>query len=229
MPIGCQTYPVAGCAGQGFRRHACASSPAIGYRTIEMCSPPGYRSSGFGPLESLSAADMRKTIQDAGLRCESCHYHFRELKEKLPETDRFRQRTRPQADGSFHLRRAEQRRPRPSGRSAAEELNEIARAGAEGRPQLGFHNHNFEFREIDGVLIYDHIMPSSTRNLSSMQFQVSVIMPATKPRPTCESIRAGSSRCTWRIGPPQRRKPCPSAQGVVELERTFSRPPKPAA
>ena len=28
---------------------------------------------------------MRKTIQDAGLRCESCHYQFRELKENLDE------------------------------------------------------------------------------------------------------------------------------------------------
>ena len=28
---------------------------------------------------------MRHTIEGAGLRCESCHYNFRELKENLDE------------------------------------------------------------------------------------------------------------------------------------------------
>ena len=39
----------------------------MGYQSVEMCSPPGYESSGFGPLMKLTAKEMKKIINDAGL------------------------------------------------------------------------------------------------------------------------------------------------------------------
>ena len=58
---------------------------------------------------------------------------------------------------------------------AAGELNKIgARTKKEGI-QLGFHNHNFEFQEIEGVLIYDKLMSEFDPKLVKMQFQVAVI------------------------------------------------------
>ncbi|HEX7583440.1 MAG TPA: hypothetical protein VF373_02025, partial [Prolixibacteraceae bacterium] len=53
----------------------------LGYQSIEMCSPPGYESSGFGPLISMKAKDMRKIVEDAGLVLESTHYGFGELRD----------------------------------------------------------------------------------------------------------------------------------------------------
>src|SRR6186713_1193417 len=55
----------------------------MGYQSVEMCSPPGYVSSGFGTLQNLKAGEMKKIINDAGLTCVSCHYGFKELKENL--------------------------------------------------------------------------------------------------------------------------------------------------
>ena len=173
MPIGCQVYPVRDALAKDFPG-TLRQLAAIGYRTIEMCSPPGYRSSGFGPLESLSAAEMRKTIRDAGLTCESCHYTFSELKEKLPERIAFAKELglRQMILSTFGV-------PNTAGLAkwarAAEELNGIAAQVQKAGLTCGFHNHNFEFREIDGVLIYDHIMSKFDPKLVRMQFQVAVI------------------------------------------------------
>src|SRR5690606_10318945 len=53
----------------------------MGYNSIEMCSPPGYAKLGFGPLEDLSASEMRVIFNDNGFTCESCHYGLAELKD----------------------------------------------------------------------------------------------------------------------------------------------------
>ena len=58
---------------------------AMGYKTVEMCSPPGYESSGFGPLMSMKAKEMRTIVEDAGLHLESTHYGMDELKNHLDE------------------------------------------------------------------------------------------------------------------------------------------------
>jgi sugar phosphate isomerase/epimerase len=58
---------------------------------------------------------------------------------------------------------------------AADELNKIGEQTHQAGMQLGFHNHNFEFKEIDGALIYDELMKRLDAKLVKMQFQVAVI------------------------------------------------------
>src|SRR5205823_12234209 len=84
LPIGCQVYPVRESLGKDFEG-TLRQLAGIGYRMIEMCSPPGYEKSGFAPLVSMKASEMRQTILGAGLGCKSCHYQFRELKENLAD------------------------------------------------------------------------------------------------------------------------------------------------
>jgi len=36
----------------------------LGYQSVEMCSPPGYESSGFGPLMKLKAKEMKQIINE---------------------------------------------------------------------------------------------------------------------------------------------------------------------
>jgi sugar phosphate isomerase/epimerase len=173
MPIGCQTYPVRDALGKDFDG-TLRKLAAIGYRSIEMCSPPGYASGGYGPLVSMKAAEMRKRIQDAGLKCESCHYQFRELKESLDDRIAFAKELglhqmvlstfglRPEATMSDWMK-------------AADDLNKIGEQIHKAGMDTGFHNHNFEFQQIDGVLIYDQIMGKFDPKLVKSQFQVSVI------------------------------------------------------
>ncbi len=173
MPIGCQTYPVREALGKDFPG-TLRQLASIGYRTIEMCSPPGYERSGFGSLMNLKAAEMRRIIRDAGLRCESCHYQFRELKESLDERIAFAKELglKQMVVSTFAL-------PRNASLSdwtrAADELNKIGEKTQKAGLQAGFHNHHFEFAQIDGVLIYDKLMQAFDPKLVKMQFQVAVI------------------------------------------------------
>jgi sugar phosphate isomerase/epimerase len=58
---------------------------------------------------------------------------------------------------------------------AAGELNKIGEQVQKGGMQLGYHNHDNEFKELDGTLIYDRLMSVFDPKLVKMQFQVSVI------------------------------------------------------
>ena len=171
MPIGCQVYPVRDALAKDFEG-TLRELAAIGYRTIEMCSPPSYAE--FRPLAGLSAAQMRHTIEGAGLRCESCHYNFRELKENLDERMAFAKELglKQLVLSSFGLRAdatlAEYKQ-------AATELNRIGERTQKAGFQLGYHNHNNEFKELEGVLIYDELMRQFDARLVKMQFQVAVI------------------------------------------------------
>jgi sugar phosphate isomerase/epimerase len=173
LPIGCQLYPVGKLVAQDFEG-TLKQLAAIGYKTIELCSPPGYQTSGFGPLMKMKAAEIRKTIESTGLRCESCHYQFRELKDSLDDRIAYAKELglKQMVLSTFGL-------PRDATMAdwakAAGELNKIGERTKREGIQLGFHNHNFEFKEIDGVLIYDRMMSEFDPKLIKMQFQVAVV------------------------------------------------------
>jgi len=173
LPLGCQTYPLWKSVGEDFAG-TLQQIAAGGYQMIEMCSPPGYQNAGFGPLAKLPASEIRRLIHDAGLGCESCHFQFRELKENLDDRIAFAKELglKQMIVATFGLR------PDASladWARAADELNQLGAKTRQAGIQLGFHNHNHEFREIGGVLIYDELMRRLDPKLIKMQFQVAVI------------------------------------------------------
>ena len=173
MPIGCQTYPVAESIAKDFEG-TLRQIAAGGFRMIEMCSPPGYEKAGFGPLMKMKASEIRRMIHGAGLGCESCHFQFRELKESLDDRIAYAQELglKQMIVATFALRRDA---TLADWTQAADELNKIGEQTRKAGIQLGFHNHDFEFKEIDGVLIYDELMKKLDPKLVKMQFQVAVI------------------------------------------------------
>src|SRR4051794_33198298 len=74
MPIGCQTFPYRDALGKDLEG-TLRQVASIGYRRIELCSPPSYQG-GYAPLLKYKAPELRKIIESAGLGCESCHYGF---------------------------------------------------------------------------------------------------------------------------------------------------------
>ncbi len=173
LPIGCQLYSVRELIAQDFPG-ALRQLAAIGYRTVELCSPPSYEKSGFAPLAKMKAAEVRKTIEGAGLRCESCHYQFQELKDKLDDRIAYAKELglKHMILSTFGLRK---NATMADWTKAAGELNKIGERTKKEGIQLGFHNHNGEFQEIDGVLIYDKLMSEFDPKLVKMQFQVAVV------------------------------------------------------
>src|SRR5690349_1724691 len=70
IPIGFQSWSVKDVLGKDFTG-TLKNMNGLGYQLIEMCSPAGYATLGFGPLVNIKPADMRKMISDAGLSCPS--------------------------------------------------------------------------------------------------------------------------------------------------------------
>jgi sugar phosphate isomerase/epimerase len=173
MPVGFQVYPVREALAKDFAG-TLKEMAAIGYGGVEMCSPPGYVSSGFGPLTKMSAAEMKQIIGAAGLKCDSCHYGFKEMKESLDERIAFAKGLglKQMICSSFGLPKAA---TMDDWKKAADELNAIGEKTRKAGLQCGFHNHHGEFAELGGVLIYDELMRRLDGQLVKMQFQVAVI------------------------------------------------------
>ena len=173
MPIGFQVFPVREALAKDFAG-TLKELAAIGYKGVEMCSPPGYVSSGFGPLTKMSAAEMKQIIGAAGLKCESCHYGFKEMKENLDERITFAKGLglKQMICSSFGLPKAA---TLDDWKKACDELNVIGEKTKKAGLQCGFHNHHGEFAELGGVLIYDELMRRFDAKLVKMQFQVAVV------------------------------------------------------
>ena len=171
MPIGTQVYPVRKSLGKDFDA-TLRDIAAMGYKTIEMCSPQGYGGSDFGPLASMTGTEIRKRIEGAGLKCESSHYQFRELKENLPERIAYAKELglKQMILASFSIRNGSM----SDWVRAAGELNKVGEQTQKAGIQTGFHNHDGEFKQIDGALIYDKIMSELDPKLVKMQYQVAV-------------------------------------------------------
>jgi sugar phosphate isomerase/epimerase len=146
----------------------------MGYQTVEMCSPPGYESSGFGPLMKYKAGEMKKIINDSGLIFESTHYGMAELRDHLDERIGFAKESgqKQMILSSFGL---PAKATMSTWQKAADELNAIGVKTQKAGIQLGYHNHHMEFEKIDGVLIYDALMKQFDPKYVKMQFQVAVI------------------------------------------------------
>ena len=146
----------------------------LGYQSLEMCSPPGYESSGFGPLMNLKAKEMKQIINDAGLICISSHYGMPELRNNLDERIEFAKESGQEQMilSSFGL-------PKDATMSdwmkAADELNEMGVKTKKAGIQMGFHNHHTEFEKINNILIYDTLLNQFDPEYIKMQFQVAVI------------------------------------------------------
>jgi sugar phosphate isomerase/epimerase len=173
MPIGCQSYTVRDAIGKDFPG-TLKMLAGVGFRTLEMCSPAGYATSGFGPLAKMKAADIRQAIDAAGLRCESSHFQFQELRQNLDDRIAWSKEMglTQMVVSTFAL---PNNAAMDDWMRAADTLNKIGEQVGRAGIQLGFHNHNFEFRLIDGVLVYDKLMGQLDGKLVRMQFQVAVI------------------------------------------------------
>lgn len=173
MPIGFQVWTVKDLLVKDFPG-TLKMMADLGYQSLEMCSPPGYESSGFGPLMKLKPKEMKKIIRDAGLKCISSHYGMSELREHLDERLTFALESgqTQMILSSFGL---PGKATLDDWLKAADELNKMGVKAKNAGIQMGFHNHHMEFQQIDGKLIYDALMNQFDPEYIKMQFQVAVI------------------------------------------------------
>jgi len=219
MPLGFQVWTVKDQLIKDFSG-TLKMMAGLGYQTVEMCSPPGYESSGFGPLMKLKASEMKKIVNDAGLVLESTHYGMGELRDNLNERIDFALESgqKQMICSSFWL-------PKEATMSdwmkAVDELNEIGAKTKKAGIQTGFHNHHMEFEKIDGKLIYDALMDHFDPDLVKMQFQVAVISIGYKAASYFEKYPGrfiSAHLADWSITD---KKQVTIGQGVVDWKEFF--------
>lgn len=173
MFIGFQSWAVKDMLGKDFAG-TLKMMAGMGYKLIEMCSPKGYANLGFGAFVNMKTSDIRSTITDAGLNCPSCHFGSAELFDKLDESIEFSQQLglTQMICSTFWLPKTATLNDYYS---AADKLNKAGEKIKKAGMQAGFHNHDFEFKQLEGQLIYDALMSRFDADLVKMQFQTEVI------------------------------------------------------
>jgi len=219
LPIGCQTWPVRESIGKDFDG-TLRQLAAQGFQAIEMCSPPGYKNYGFGPLIGMKASEMRERIHAAGLNCVSCHFGFPELRDHLDERLAF-------ANGLGLTQMIISTFALPKGATLADWMRDVDEANKLGERtraagiQLGFHNHDFEFAKLDGQLIYDKLMAAFDPQAVKMQFQVEVVELGYQAADFFEKYPGrfiSTHLSDWSAD----KKEVPLGQGIVDWKRLFA-------
>ncbi|HEY4207661.1 MAG TPA: TIM barrel protein [Puia sp.] len=219
MPIGFQTFPIRDILAKDFAG-TLKMMAAQGYQLTEMCSPKGYAEIGYGPLVGMKAADMRKIIEDAGLHCPSCHFGYSEFGEPLDERIEF-----AHGLGLSQMICSTFGEPKEATISdynaAADKLNAAAEKVKKAGMQAGFHNHDGEFHELEGQLIYDALMKRFDPSLVKMQFQTEVINLGYKASTYFNKYPGrfiSSHLSDWTAD----KKQVPVGQGVIDWKEFFT-------
>ncbi|HEY8783430.1 MAG TPA: TIM barrel protein [Mucilaginibacter sp.] len=217
-PVGFQTFPIRDILSKDFSG-TMKMMAGMGYQTTEMCYPAGYANAGFGPLVGLKAAEIRRMIGDAGLHCYSCHFGIGDLRNNLDKSLEFAhelgltQIICPGLDvpGTKISEYKE----------AADKFNKIAEKIKGAGMQTGLHNHETEFKMLDGELIYDAIMGALDGNLVKMQFQTEVIKLGYKG-PTYFNKYPGRFISAHLSDWTADKKEVPIGQGVIDWKEFFA-------
>jgi sugar phosphate isomerase/epimerase len=173
IPLGFQSWSVKDRMGTDFPGTLKIMAD-MGYKLVELCSPAGYKDIGFGFLSNMKTADIRKTIEDAGLHCPSCHFGFAELTDHLDDTIAFAKAMglSQMICSSFGIQK---NAGLATWQTAVDKLNAAAEKIRTAGMQTGYHNHEGEFEKIDGQPVYDALMARFDAKLVKMQFQTEVI------------------------------------------------------
>jgi len=193
----------------------------LGYQSVEMCSPPGYESSGFGPLMKMKATEMKKIINDAGLIFMSTHYGMDELRNSLDQRIEFAKESgqKQMILSSFGL---PEKATLSDWQKAADELNKMGMKTKKEGIQMGYHNHDGEFGTLDGTLIYDALMKQFDPEYIKMQFQVAVIRIGFKASTYFTKYPGRFISAHLADWSPVEKKSVPIGKGIVDWKEFFA-------
>jgi sugar phosphate isomerase/epimerase len=170
LPIGSQTWPHRQMIKDGDAAGLWTTLKSIGVGEVELCSPFGY-----AEFASLSdAKQVKATLADHGLTCESAHFGLRELRENQQKS----------IDWAREVGITQMIVASLGGGStpsmddvtrAADEYNTIAAVAAKAGVQQGLHNEGFEVAMVGGRRVYDVLLERLDPALVKFQFQMSTI------------------------------------------------------
>ncbi len=193
----------------------------LGYQSLEMCSPPGYESSGFGPLMKMTGKEMKQIVTDAGLICISTHYGMDELRKNPDERIKWALDSgqTQMVLSSFGL---SEKATLSDWQKAADELNKVGAKVKKAGLQMGFHNHNGEFAKIGDTIIYDVLMKEFDPAIVKMQFQVAVISIGYKASTYFKKYPGRFISAHLADWSPETKSNVPIGKGIVDWKEFFA-------
>ena len=125
--------------------------------TLGRVAQIGFREVEFAGLYGRAAAAMRALLDRAGLRAVSSHHSVRDVRENwsrvLDDATTLGQNFVVVASIG-----GDDRSTADALRRVADDFNRAGEAAKAAGLQFGYHNHDFEFRAVDGVLPYDLLL-----------------------------------------------------------------------
>jgi len=191
---------------------------ALGFKGIEMCSPNGYKESGFGPLTIYTATELRKKIEDAGLFCITCHFGHSELKgDELPKTITY---AKEFGLNDIVLSGAALGKDATldQWKQVAEELNQAAVLVKDAGLRLVYHNHTIG-PVFNGEQLYDLLMGLFDPELIKMQFQIACISEGFDVIAYLAKYRGRYISLHMHDWDPVKKKIVPLGQGIVDWKK----------
>jgi sugar phosphate isomerase/epimerase len=141
----------------------------MGYQSVDLVSVRGY---GFekSTVADKTAKEIRTKLESIGMKYENCQFSFAELHNDFGRTIDFCHELKLKniicAPESQHSKSVD------DWKWQAEQLNQLAtRLKPEGF-RLGYHNHDLEFIDVDGITPYDVLMENTQPELVSFQIDV---------------------------------------------------------
>jgi sugar phosphate isomerase/epimerase len=175
LPIGSQTYPHRAMLKENFPG-LLKQLADLGVQRIELCSPLGYTE--FAGL--AKGVEVRRILADHGLKCESCHFSMKELRQTQEASITWAKEVGITQMVTATLG-AGNNPTMDEVKKAADEYNRIAAVAATAGIQQGLHNEGFEVSMVDGKRTYDILFELLDPKLVKFQFQMSTIRNASTP------------------------------------------------
>lgn len=220
VALGFQTWPVREMLAKDISGTLKTMS-GMGYKTLEMCYPKGYED--FASLVKYKGGELKKMFGDAGLTCPSCHFGTGELisdDAKLAEAIQWSKDIglKHMMLSSFWI---QDKATLNDYLDAADKLNKAAEKIKAAGMQTAFHNHSFEFVQLDGKLVYDALLERFDPKLVKMQFQTEAINVGAKASDYFKKYpgRFVSAHLSdWTA----EKKQVPIGQGVIDWKDFFA-------
>jgi sugar phosphate isomerase/epimerase len=145
--------------------------------TLRQIAAIGYKEVETGVSSKKTAAEVKKSLREAGLGCQALHMGMGGIGEALPYAKEIGVRylissvTLPEAPepGKFDLNAFIARLRRltlDDYKRIAERCNQMGEQAKKAGLQFGYHNHNFEFKPLDGGAIgYDVVLRETDPSL----------------------------------------------------------------
>jgi sugar phosphate isomerase/epimerase len=168
MPIGFQGYDVRFLLMKDWDK-GWDEIKAIGFKAVDLVSFKGY---GYehSSLADMPAKQIREKFDQIGMICHNCQFYHSELHNNFDEKIEFSRTMRLKciicAPSPDHMKTLD------DWKWQADQLNQLGEKVKQAGFQLGYHNHEVEFVDVDGQTPYDVLMKNTDPKLVKFQIDV---------------------------------------------------------